>query len=306
MNKVNIMGKLSMIFTPSIQLQQFINLVLLCLVGKYVGYIYLSWVKIFSLLVFTFFLEHSFIYIQSKKITFISYSSLSTALGVMLMMLSTHFYIYLFVIVLALAQKHFLRYEAQHFFNPSNFALMGGLLFFYHDTHLALGQLGESAIFQVLVLILAFLILYRVNRWILSVVFVFSYVALQYFLLLPTDPVLLFEDIYARFYSVSFIVFIVFMLTDPKTTPSSYMTQSIFAIVLALGATLLDYFFGFRVQHLFMVLFLCTPLYIGLQLLYKEKRTIYFYFSLSTILLLTLSAIIYIEIQAPYYLEMYR
>jgi len=306
MTQLNIMGKLSMIFTPSIQLQQFINLVLLCLVGKYVGYIYLSWVEIFLLLVFTFFIEHVFIYIQSKKITFISYSSLSTALGVMLMMLSTHFYIYLFVIVLALAQKHFLRYEAQHFFNPSNFALMGGLLFFYHDTHLALGQLGESAIFQVLVLILAFLILYRVNRWILSVVFVFSYVALQYFLLLPTDPVLLFEDIYARFYSVSFIVFIVFMLTDPKTTPSSYMTQSIFAIVLALGATLLDYFFGFRVQHLFMVLFLCTPLYIGLQLLYKEKRTIYFYFSLSTILLLTLSAIIYIEIQAPYYLEMYR
>jgi hypothetical protein len=306
MNKINIMDKLSMVFRLPIQLQQFINLILLFIVGTYIGHIYLSWVEIFLILIFTLLIEHFFIYTKSKKITFVSYASLSTALGVMLMMLSTHFYIYVFVIVLGLAQKHFLRYKSQHFFNPSNFALMGGLLFFYYDTHIALGQLGENIIFQVLVLFLGLLILYRVNRWLLSVGFVISYVSLQYFLLLPSDPVLLFEDIYARFYSVSFIVFIVFMLTDPQTTPSSYVVQSIFAFTLALGATLLDYYFGFRVQHLFMLLFLCTPMYITLKILHKEKRTKKIYFYLGTLLLLTLSAIIYIEIQAPYYLEMYR
>ncbi len=244
------------------------------------------------------------IYGREKKLTFFSFSSLSTAIGVMLMMVASHLWIIFLVITFGLLQKHFLRYERRHFFNPSNFALMMGLLFFYHDAHIVLGQLGDSIWLGILVIVLGMAILYRVDRWIIPVGFVVLYLLLQYIFIVESDPVLIMEEVYYRFYSVSFIVFVLFMLTDPKTTPKKHWQQLLFALIIAFGATLLDYNNGFRVQHLFMVLFVASamvPLFTGWQELRQKKMLIGMS---SVLLLLALTAIIYIEIQPPYYFEM--
>jgi Na+-translocating ferredoxin:NAD+ oxidoreductase RnfD subunit len=288
----------------SVQLQQFITLLLLLLAGQYLAHIYVNWMQVAVVFFFTVFIEHIFLYLQRREITFFSFSSLSTAIGVMLMMVTPHLQIILFVITFGLLQKHFLQYRGKHFFNPSNFALIIGLLFFYKDAHIVLGQLGEHVWLGILVSLLGVAILYRVDRWIIPVSFTASYLLLQYLCIVTSDPVMIMEEIYYRFYSISFIVFILFMLTDPKTTPQKHWQQLLFAIIIALGATLLDYYNGFRVQHLFMVLFAAStqvPLYMMWQESCQKKRLILISLGL---LLLALGVIIYIEMQPPYYFEM--
>jgi hypothetical protein len=287
------------------QLQQLVNLSLLLLLGKYTAHIYLSWLNIIALLIFTLFIEHAFLYLKNKKLTHVSFSALSTAIGVILMMASPHLWVYMVVITLGLLQKQFLVVfidnKSWHFFNPSNFSLLMGLLLFYQEAHLILGQLGDDLRLQGLVGLLALFMLIKVDRWIIPLAFCATYLLFQYFLVIQYDPVMIFESLYQRFYSVSLIVFICFMLTDPKTTPHKQLHQVIFAIFIALVATLFDRFNGFRVQHLFFALALSsifTPL--TLQVIQKKQLLIKTFL----ILLAVIGVIIYIGMKAPYYFSM--
>ena len=286
------------------QLQQFINLIVLLLFGKYMGYIYLSYLEIMGILLFTLLVEQVLLFVRENAYTHISFSSMTTAMGVILMTVTLHYYLYFIIIAFALIQKHFLKIGRDHFFNPSNFALIIGLGLFYDNIHIVLGQLGDDVILNILIILLAGLILYRVKRFLIPLVFIPVYLFMQYLFIVSTDPILIMDDIYFRLYSLSFIVFVAFMLTDPKTTPDSKTSQIVFSLIIAIGATLLDYFIGFRVQHLFMVLFLLTPLFI----IFKHSKNIWdnkkdFYLTI-TVLSLALSVIIFIELKAPYYFKM--
>ena len=251
---------------------------------------------------FALFWEHTLLYLKYAKVSFFSYAAINTALGVMLMMVSIDIWIYYFVITLALLQKHFLLLQGRHLFNPSNFALIVGLLLFYKSTHIVMGQLGDEVWLAWITIALALPILYRVDRWIIPLAFVLFYILLQYAVIVHYDPVMIFEEVYFRFYSISFLLFVFFMLTDPVTTPGAAWKQIMFALFVASGATLLDYIVGFRVQHLFMSLFLLTPIFRLLDVwqgINVQQR----FFALC-IIFLALGAIIYIEIQPPYYFEM--
>jgi Na+-translocating ferredoxin:NAD+ oxidoreductase RnfD subunit len=230
--------------------------------------------------------------------SFLSISSLSTAIGVMLMMVSFKLWIYFVVIGLGLLQKKYFRINNQHLFNPSNFALIMGLLLFYTDAHIILGQLGDELWMIGLLVVMGLAILIRVNRWVISMAFIFFYLLFQYLLVLSYDPVLLFEDIYYRFYSLSFLLFLLFMLTDPRTTPEHYLHQILFSLFVALLSTLFDRFYGFRVQHLFLSLFLFSLFvpFIGQKRILKALLIAFF----ATMVIIT------IESKIPYYFIMDR
>ena len=287
------------------QLQQFFTLLLLVVLGKFTGYMYLSWSDIVLVLIVTTVISHLFIYFTYKKVNFFSFSALSTAIGVMLMMATQHLWILFALIVLGLGQKYLFKCRDKHLFNPSNFALIMGLLLFYTQAHIVLGQLGEERWLQVVVILLASAILLRVERWLIPLVFTSSYLILEYFIVVSSDPLFIFEMLLQRFYSVSFLLFIVFMLTDPMTTPTTWRRQLIFAIFIALIATLLDYYVGFRVQHLFLSLFFNTFVFILFECYQNDSVSSKDRVKLFTLLVLVLSAIIYIEFQVPYYLNMY-
>jgi len=286
----------------TLQQQQFFNLCLLLLLGALFSNLYLLWYEIFGIFIFTLLFDNVLLKRRdTKKIEF-RYSSLSTSIGVMLMMATSHYIIYLIVISLALLQKYYLQINREHFFNPSNFALMMALLFFYDDAHLILGQLGDALWLALLLIVMAVVILIRANRWIIPLVFTFCYLIFQYLFVISLDPLLIMDEIYYRFYSVSFILFILFMLTDPKTTPQSNFWQMIFAFMVALFSVGLDYLNGFRVQHLFFSLFLFslfTPLVKRYQ--HQSKRLI-----IGTVLLLTMAivVILIIESRPPFYFTM--
>jgi len=90
-----------------IQLHQLINLGLILLIGKYVAHIYLPWENILFILLAAILMDHLFIYYKNRYISFFSFSSSSTAIGVMLMMVTPHIWITVIVIFLSLFQKHF-------------------------------------------------------------------------------------------------------------------------------------------------------------------------------------------------------
>lgn len=286
------------------QCQQLINLLILLLIGKYLAHLYLSWGTILALLLFAVIIEHLLLYLKHNGNIYFSFSSLSTAIGVMLMMVSLQFWIYLLVVAMGLMQKHFLCIEGRHFFNPSNFALLMALLLFYDKAHIVLGQLGDDWWIVCIVVALSSTILWRVDRWIIPLVFCMAYVLFEYYLIIKYDPVMTMEDMLERFLSVSFVVFIVFMLTDPRTTPAKPKYQIVFAVCIALGAAALDALQGFRVQHLFFSLAFLSPWVVILTLWqqnYNQPRLIAIG---SLILVVVVGAISFIEMKPPYYFSM--
>lgn len=208
------------------------------------------------------------------------------------------------VIAMGLLQKHFLVYNGRHFFNPSNFALLMALLLFYDQAHMVLGQLGDDLWVRAFVLLIAALILWRVERWVISVIFCLAYLFFEYFLIIRYDPVLIVDDLLDRFVSVSFIVFITFMLTDPRTTPKQFTRQILFAICIAFVAALLDATQGFRVQHLFLSLAFCTPWVVFLALWKSWSNRSSLVSIMTVIMLFVISAILLIESKPPYYFSM--
>ena len=285
------------------QYLQLLNLSVLLLFGYLHAYIYLSVWQSVGLVLFALVVEHSFLYLREGQIAYLSVSAMTTALGVVLMMVATHWWLYAVLIVIGLAQKHLLHFGMQHLFNPSNFALIVGLLLFYHETHIVMGQLGDALWLIILTLGLGSVVLWVADRWLIPIVFVVSYWLLSYFIVVCMDPVMQLDDLRLRLYSVSFIVFILFMLTDPRTTPSSYRLQALFALGISVGAVTFDYFYGFRVQHLFLALFGTTALFGVLKGYNKQKSAKGWTVVVS---ILVVGVIGYIQIQPPYYFEMYR
>ncbi len=284
-----------------LQLHQNLNLLVLLLLGYLTANITLFLGDIVLVIFYTLVVEHLFLYFNKARSFYVSYSSLSTAIGIVLLLYSASLWIYFTVITVALLQKHFLTLNAKHLFNPSNFALIIALVFFYDEAHIITGQLGDNFLFTMLVLVLALSILVRVNRLIIPIVFLSSYLFFQYFLVVSYEPTVLFESIYHRLYGVTFMLFIYFMLTDPAVTPSSMNGQILFALAIALCTTLLDRFYGFRVQHLFMSVFFLS---FWVNLLPIKRLSIQELKLGMIILFLIIGALVYIEYQTPYYFEM--
>lgn len=286
---------------PIFQLLQCFNLFLILVLGYTTAYLYLSLDKVIMILVFALAIDYIYLSFDHDRKRYIPISACTTGIGVVLMMVASHIWIYPFAIAVGLLQKYLLRIQKKHVFNPSNFALVFSLLFFYEDAHIVLGQLGDERWLVVLVVLLGAVILYHVKRMVIPIVFAIIYFVLQYFLIIHYDPVALVDDLLLRFYSVSFMVFILFMLTDPRTTPERWWMQVLFAFLVAFLATTMDHYYGFRIQHLFLSLFVLSVLW-RIEGFHEWSRSdILRYLSL---ILLVLSAIIYIEMQPPYYFEM--
>lgn len=263
--------------------------------------VHLAWMDILVILLFTLFIEHFFLYVNKHRPFYFSYASLTTAVGVMVLIYANTLWIYFVIITLGLAQKHFLLLKEQHFFNPSNFALIMALFFFYDESHMIAGQFGDEALFSMIVFVLALSILVRVGRFFVPFFFLFFYLLFQYLLIVHYDPVVTFQEIYHRFFSVTFMLFIYFMLTDPRVTPNRWWEQFVFIFLVVLVATLLDRFYGYRVQHLFLSLF-----FFSFWVHYRKFQNL----SLlelkfvMTILFLLFVMLFVIQSQEPYYFEM--
>ncbi len=284
-----------MIFIKHIQFQQLINLLLLLILGYQNSTLQTSWLNIVALMLFSGAVE-----LIIKKELFIPYSAFITALGVVLMVGWLKWYIPYIIIALAILQKHYLKVAHSHIFNPSNFALIVAIFLFYPKALPIVGELGKESFIVYFVILIGSLILVRVNRYPITISFLIAYTILNYIVISQIDTTWSFEHYVSNLYSTSFIVFIFFMLTDPKTTPNSTLQQIYFGALVASLIVALNYFIGIRVWNQFLGLFLSSILFTPLYKKLSKRDYIYFTITLIISLILTLQ----ISSKAPIYFSM--
>jgi hypothetical protein len=246
----------------NIQFQQLINLILLLVVAYFNNTLQTTPIFIFLLALYSVVLEFAINYYTENKIYF-PYSAAIASLGVILMVGFLKWYIPYIVVTIAILQKRLLKIDNRHIFNPSNLALISALFLFYPKALPIVGQLGFQGWFVIfLVIILAIIILFRVNRIYISISFLFFYILLEYIIIGKTDPMWNFDKFINGFYSTSFIVYIFFMLTDPVTTPNAIKKQIIFSFLVAFIIVMLDFFIGIHIRNIFIALFLTSVIFI--------------------------------------------
>ncbi len=238
----------------NIQFQQLLNLILLVFISYSNNFLNISILNLLLIIFFALFFEYIInLYLDNKR--YIPYSAAITAIGIVLMIAWTKWYIPYILIILAISQKKFLKIKNKHIFNPSNFAVVFALLIFFPKAMPLVGQLGKDLYIIYIIILVGILILIRVNRWLISLIFTLTYIILNYLFFNKIDPNWEFTEFLLKFYSTSFIVYIFFMLTDPITTPKEYKYQIIFGFLVALITTLLNFFTGIHIKNIFISLF---------------------------------------------------
>ena len=279
----------------NIQAQQLLNLTLLILISYLNNKLQINLANLLPLLIFATATE-----LTIKKELFIPYSALITVLGTVLMIGWLAWYIPYILIFLALVQKQYLKIDNKHIFNPSNFAVIAALLIFYPKALPIIGEIGKESYIVYIVLFIGTLILIRVDRYLISISFLLSYIFLSWLIIGKSDPYWMFSHFLDSLYSTSFIVYILFMLTDPVTTPSKSLHQIIFGLLVAALAVALNYFIGVRLWHMFIALFLTSIVSIPI---YRKLSTIDYKKFIYT-LLFTLTILVIISLKTPHYFSM--
>jgi len=239
--------------TVSIQRLQMFNLLTLMFIGKILLNFPISWLHIAVVIGFSIVLEHAILWFKQGSLNFFSYSSVNTSLGVIFLLRAVDLYIFLIVIVIAIAQKHLLKIDGKHFLNPSNIAVIAGLSLFPYQTYTSPEQWGSFWGLGILMIFLGFYITHRVGRLMIPLVFMLAYTILSYLFL--THNIV---EIFLILISGSFILFIFFMLTDPRTTPETTLSQVMFSVIIALLTIVLELFLGVKDINMFLALFIVT------------------------------------------------
>ncbi|NWF35524.1 FG-GAP-like repeat-containing protein [Mariprofundus sp. KV] len=264
---VKIKGNLFSLNPAIIQRHQLLNLIFLFLIGKVLLNFPISWLEIATILAFAICIDHLLIYIAHRKVEFFSYSAVNTALGVIFLLRATDLSIYILVVALAIAQKHWLRINGRHFLNPSNVAVVAGLLLFPYETYTTPEQWGGMWWLGAAMTLLGLLITMRVGRVLIPIAFTISYLILTY-TFITKNP----TEIMATLISGSFLLFIYFMLTDPRTTPDRPGYQILYATSIATLTILLELMLGARDITMFLALFIVS-LFVPLMRIGQQKQS---------------------------------
>jgi len=155
----------------------------------------------------------------------------------------------------AIASKFLLRFRGKHLFNPTNFALVAMMLATGNRVWVSPGQWGSVAFFAFLIACLGGLVVMRAQRSDGTLTFVAAWLALifgrSFWLGEPMAiPI-------HRLQNGALLLFAFFMISDPRTTPDSRAARIIFALLVAIGAWIVQ-FKMFRTNGLLWSLAFCA------------------------------------------------
>jgi Na+-transporting NADH:ubiquinone oxidoreductase subunit NqrB len=158
---------------------------------------------------------------------------------------------------LAMASKFTLRWNRQHVFNPSAFAIAVVVLCF-DGAWVSPGQWGQSALLGLMAAGLGMLVLTRARRLDVMLTFLAAWSAAlfaraSWF----GDPTAI---AWHQLGNGAVMLFAFFMITDPRTTPNRRCDRMVFAIAVAIVGAWLS-FDLYRPDALILALAACGPLY---------------------------------------------
>ena len=183
-------------------------------------------------------------------------SALISGLSLSLLLRTNDISIALLATLIAISSKRILRYRGQHIFNPTAFALV---VISTSSAHawLSPGQWGQSFQLLLLVCIAGLVVTRKAARLDLSATFLCTFGALSFM-----RAIYLGDPIAIPIHQLSngaLLIFTFFMISDPRTTPSSRGARLIFGILVAGVAAVLQYGFHWSNASIFALVF-CAPL----------------------------------------------
>lgn len=181
---------------------------------------------------------------------------------------SPYFWPFAYCAMVSITSKYVLRYKGRHIWNPTNFGVVATLLLAPGHTAVLSIQWGSFMWPMLVIWIIGFITIWRVNRFNISATYVLSFFAFSWLRSLITGDPWLAEV--APITGPMYQLFVLFMITDPKTTVSSRKGQTLVAFLIAL----LEFFFRLAefVYAPFYALFLIGPVAMVLEQWILDRR----------------------------------
>jgi enediyne biosynthesis protein E5 len=166
-------------------------------------------------------------------------SALITGLSLCLLLRTNTAWYAVVAAAVAILSKFVFRLRGKHLFNPANFGLVILLLTGPRIAWCSAGQWGSAAVLTFLFVCLGLLVVYRARRADISFAFLVGYALLLFgrsaYLGEPwTIP-------WHRLQSGALLLFAFFMISDPRSTPNSWLGRLIFAWLVVLGAGFIQF-----------------------------------------------------------------
>lgn len=169
---------------------------------------------------------------------------------------------------ISIASKYIFRFRGSHIWNPTNFGIVIMLLIASDSMAVLSIQWGNNMWAMVAIWVVGLLVISKVNLANICITYVLSFIGFAWIRSMITGDLFLAEI--APLTGPMYQLFVLFMITDPKTTLKSKTGQNIVAFLIAF----VEFFFrlGEAVYAPFYALFIVGPIAIIGTTLWKEWK----------------------------------
>lgn len=161
-------------------------------------------------------------------------SAVPSALSILIMLKLFRWWLYPALVGIAIISKYTIQlFQGRHVFNPTNFAIVFAYTFVpVRYITLVPDQFSLNIIPVLITFTLGSFAVVFAKRWILPLIYLLATLAISIFLdMFWKIP---FIEVFGPEVGVSGLIFIFFMMTDPRTSPSKNRHQVFFGFVIAL------------------------------------------------------------------------
>lgn len=229
----------------NIQKIQNINLIWILLLSyilfSFPIYLYEIAIVFLSIVIFEIILKK----ITKRKSDNLFNSALNTWTGILFFLKTLNPFIFIFTAFISILWKDIFKYNWKHFINPSNLWLALTFLLFPNEVWVIWEQWERNYFFIIYILLFWFYILYKAKLIQITLSFLFTYVLWYYFIINPSI-----ESILLMLTNISFLLFSMFMINDPKIVPKN-TSKFYYWWIIWIVALLLIYFF--KNSYLFLL-----------------------------------------------------
>jgi len=225
----------------------------------------LKYIMIFGTCILT---QYVFARLNNQSIDTLK-SAMITALGLCLLFKANQPILYVCVAFIAIAGKYIVRSQEKHYINPANFGIILTILLF-GNAWISPGQWGSQLYLMLLVAIAGLLVLNKVSRLDTGLVFLFTYLGLEFYLNI------LFKGWPLDFFlhqscNGALLLFSFFMITDPVSSPNHAGARMLWAMSIAVLSYYLSTYYFINGAPLWS-LFVLAPFTYILDKLFPSKR----------------------------------
>lgn len=169
---------------------------------------------------------------------------------------------------ISIASKYVFRFRNTHLWNPTNFGIVVMLLIASDSMAVLSIQWGSNMWAMALIWLIGLIVISKVRLFHICAVYVVSFLFFAWVRTLITGDLFLAEI--APLTGPMYQLFVLFMITDPKTTVSTKNGQMLVAFLIAL--TEMFFRLGEAVYAPFYALFVVGPIALVIDILIREKR----------------------------------